>query len=170
MKYNVILEGCDCVGKTSVADLFRRLQRAEVVHMGPPESKESAKAAYEELVIKLNARTSLVMDRGPLGECVYGPIKRGYYPEYMRDLEKQVKPHTFLVLLSASEETVKKRFDGKHITEAEIPVVLESFWKEFNASNYARKFFVYTDNHYPLETYMEIVRLINQAIKNESVQ
>jgi thymidylate kinase len=160
MKYNVILEGCDCVGKTSVAAFFKQFEGAEVVHIRPPKSMEDAHVQYLAWVKLLNSRTGFVLDRAFLSECVYAPLKRGYFPKYMRELEKTLNSNTFVVLLDASPNTILKRFDGQFITEREIPVVLESYRKEMEASNYPRKLTVNVEGKTAYNVYGQVVNTI----------
>lgn len=140
MNYNLILEGCDCTGKTSlVTALADRLPGCKTAHMKAPKTKEGAKQEYEHWVGELNKNTGWVLDRGLLGECVYAPLMRGYYPDYMRGLEKELRSRTVLVLVVAEPAVVTKRFDGEFISSAQIPYVLHRFWCEFVDSNYLVK-------------------------------
>lgn len=139
-KYNIILEGCDCTGKTILAnELITHFKDYNIVHIGAPKGLDEFRETATGLVNKLNNEQGLIFDRALLGECVYGPIKRGYYPDYMRELEKTIKDHNILVLVTADEQIIQDRFDGKFLTREEIPIVLNKFDEEFNKANYQQK-------------------------------
>lgn len=147
MKYNIILEGCDCTGKTTLQKaLLDRLKGSKEAHMKAPKSKEGALHEYKNWVEVLNLETGWILDRGFLGECVYAPLMRNYYPEYMRDLERELYYHNVLILVVADPTVVQERFDGKFIKKKDIPHVLHRFWCEWAASNYIAKMVVDTTN------------------------
>lgn len=142
---NIILEGCDCVGKSTLAKLLQRMNPSlKITHYAAPASKESAQRDYEHAVDLLNMSSGHIFDRCMLGECVYGPVYRNYYPVYMRDLEKKLEPHTVLFLIQADAGEVEKRFDGKFIAKNDIPRLLTLFRSEFHQSKYTNKFIIDT--------------------------
>lgn len=130
---NVVLEGCDGAGKTSIAKALVRASSdfRKVVHVSNPSSLEEGRETFSELVAVLNASRGLVYDRAQVGERVYSPIKRGYYPEYMDALDRQVGRRTLFVLVTAPSEVLHERYDGEFITEDEIDEVAERFYAEF---------------------------------------
>jgi len=154
---NYIIEGCDCTGKTTLFNYMLKNGYALVgTHCNPPKTKEKARKEYEGYFNVLNNGNDYVFDRLALGECVYAPMMRGYYPEYMRELEKTLKPHTILILLTANLETVKQRFDGKFLTEDQLQECLQRYDNEFEFCNYPRKIRIDTTNK-SVETIMEYV-------------
>ena len=149
-KLNLLFEGCDCVGKkTLIRELQKHLVRADskpfvVSHVGAPTTKEEFKERAHQFVKIVNENYGIMYDRFLLGECVYGKLMRGYYPEYMRELELTIAPHNVLILVTAGEDEVIKRFDGQFIQRSDIPRVLNDFGHEFDTSNYQVKFVVNT--------------------------
>jgi thymidylate kinase len=138
---NIILEGCDGVGKTSIVnELKLLLPNHELIKCSAPKDYKSAKKEYKLLVKQLNNKINFILDRGLLGECVYAPIMRNYYPDYMRKLETKLNDNTFLFLITASHDIILKRFDGKFITKEQIPLIDLMFKNEFNKCNYKHKF------------------------------
>lgn len=72
----VVLEGCDCAGKTTLA---RELEKCgyTYVHNGPPAPGEYVLKTYTEQLFQ-SANSLVVFDRFHLGEVIYGPILRGH--------------------------------------------------------------------------------------------
>lgn len=132
---NIVVEGCDCTGKTGLVDrLVDRLGFAKVKYSAPKDAFDAVKQNITA-VNHLNSYTGFVYDRAWLGEEVYGPLKRGYDPRgYTHDLELLLKPHTLLVVLTAKPLIVERRFDGQFITVKEIPRVVEAFAREYRES------------------------------------
>lgn len=158
MKYNVILEGCDCVGKTSIADLFVR-DGFNRLKCSAPKDKFDAIEQYARTARELQTSKGNVLDRFMLGECVYGPVMRGYDTgSVIHEMEKHLPEDTLLVLVYAEPDTVKKRFDGVFITEDQIPEILDRFKDEWIDSQVPNKILVDTTHKTPEEAYADIVK------------
>lgn len=72
----IILEGCDGVGKTTLADrLHEQLPFAWRMSQGP--LKDDPYRVYEEGLAVWDGVTPIICDRWHLGELVYGPMYRG---------------------------------------------------------------------------------------------
>lgn len=159
--YNIILEGCDGVGKSSIFEelmhrgLFGK-RMLGIKHPMPPKTFEEAKELNDELLRESNQFTGLVFDRHILSERVYAPIMRGYYPNYITNLEKQLKPHNILFLIIADLEVVEKRFDGKGITLELIPKILRYYRTYFHLCSYPRRFIINTTNITPYQALQRI--------------
>ena len=159
---NIVLEGCDCVGKTSIADLFVR-QGYERVKMSAPQSKWHAISQLAQLAERLEREDNLVVDRAWLGECVYGQIMRGYDTSALiHEYENHLPKNTLLVLVYATPETVMERFDGEFITEKQIPEVLEWFSTAYEHSNAPNKFAVDTTIIKPTAAWQLISRYVEE--------
>lgn len=130
---NVVLEGVDCSGKSSIARAMVRMSPdfSRVVHYSNPKSKEEGEATFRRAVAEMNSDSGVVYDRAQVGERVYAPPFRGYYPEYMDDLDRTVHKRTLFVLVTASLPVLVKRFDGQFITEDQLGPLSESFFSEF---------------------------------------
>jgi hypothetical protein len=73
----IILEGCDGVGKTTLAaEIHRRLPFAWQLHQGPPQGDDPF-SIYEEGLLAYDGTTPIICDRWHLGEMIYGPMYRG---------------------------------------------------------------------------------------------
>ena len=150
--YNIIIEGCDCVGKTSVINkIIQEHPEFELIKCSAPKNKKEALNEYLNIVHRLQTETGLIFDRALLGECIYGPKYRDYYPEYMRNLEKLIPINTMLVLLIADIATIEKRFDGEFIKIEHIPIIQKNYIEEFNICNYKTKCMLSTDDITPME-------------------
>jgi hypothetical protein len=71
----------------------------------------------------------------------------------MRELEKTLNENTVLIVLTASPELIKSRYDGKFIKEDQIPLILRRFEEEFEKSNIKRKLLVRVDGMTPEQIY-----------------
>lgn len=138
-KINVIIEGCDCTGKTTLARRVSSDLGFIYVKVQNPVDENDGSKMNHELLEMLNYRRGMVLDRGLLGESVYGPIIRGYSISYMRELEIELGSHVVLIVLTADTDTVLERFDDEFITKEQIPRILERFDAEFDASFYQFK-------------------------------
>lgn len=143
---NILIEGCDCTGKTTLANLLKTRDNYQLLKSNAPPANLTSTQQYEHLreeyrrgIELLNTSDNICFDRFLLGEAIYAPLKRGYYPDYIRQFEETISDNTALVLLYADTDTVKSRFDGQFITEDEIPYVLYRFNKEFNLSRIRNK-------------------------------
>lgn len=137
----------DCSGKSSIANYIKNVIPEYILeHCDPPKNFNDGKLQYENIVNNLNNKNYLLFDRALLGECIYAPIFRNYYPDYMRELESKINNNTYLFLITADVNTVKKRFDGKFIKEDQIEKIINDYYKEFNLSNYKNKFIIDTSN------------------------
>ena len=162
--YNLILEGCDGVGKST---LFRRLlDNGDFMiglHTGPPKSKESYKNQLVKEINALNHSVGIVYDRFSLSECVYAPMLRGYYPEYMRELEKTIKPHNILVLLTAPSGVIEERYDGLVLKKNQIAECLDRYHLEFQKCNFEHKFIINAGILDANEVYVHLFKELKKA-------
>ena len=168
--YNIILEGCDCVGKTSIFDeimhrglLGKKMIGIQCKNRMPPKSYEDGKKLNEELLHLSNKLDGIVFDRHILSEKVYAPILRNYFPNYINELEKQLKEHNFLFLITADIDVIRERFDGKEITSELIPNVVNMYKYHFHKCYYPHKFIINTTNITPFQA----LKKIEEAIKNK---
>ncbi|KKM79960.1 hypothetical protein LCGC14_1344660 [marine sediment metagenome] len=169
MTYNIILEGCDGVGKTSIFEelihkgLFgKKMLGLQHKHRMPPKSYKEGKELNEDLLRISNFSDGLVFDRHILSERVYAPILRGYFATYTHELEKQLKPYNYLFLITADLMIVKSRFDGKGITEDQIQEILIEYKYQFQECYYPHKFIIDTTYITPFQALKEIERLIKE--------
>jgi hypothetical protein len=156
---NLIFGGCDCVGKSSIIkELIKLEPKYEVIKRNAPKDKERARLQYHLDVDYLNSHDNKILDRSMFCECIYSPLLRGYYPEYMRELEKKVNDNNFLILVTARLDIVQKRFDGVFIKAEQIPTILENYQKEFMVANYNNKMLIDTSDITPLEGANKILK------------
>lgn len=81
----IAIEGCDGVGKTTLAEsLVRKLNEsgtwtgdeAELRHLGPPERHPLVECVHDFQTYRPHSGRHLVIDRLHVGELIYGPIYR----------------------------------------------------------------------------------------------
>jgi thymidylate kinase len=131
---NVIIEGCDAMGKgTQIALIekeFEKLAKAvHIVHYSniKLETNDAIKVAsqirYREMFRLMSVvpnENVLIFDRAHLGETVYSPIYRNYSGDFVFDYERDYVNHnnpvTKLIVFTDTPEAVierdKKRGDG----------------------------------------------------------
>lgn len=127
-----------------------------VRHPMPPKSYKAGEKLNKSLLIQSNSMAGLVFDRHILSERVYAPIMRNYIPGYIAELEKQLKPHNILFLITADLEIVKKRFDGKGITLELISTVLKSYEVYYELCYYPEKYIIDTSHITPFRALEKI--------------
>jgi len=156
-KTQFIIEGCDCTGKTSLINSLLNFFKENKVYApvvkfsAPVDPKQYEGVAHNWLNMAENMVEPIIFDRFVFSERVYGPIFRKSYPIYMDEVEKQLPSSFVLVLVEASPENVKKRFDGEFIDEEQIEEILFRYGKEFSLSPMKNKILINTDKLTPYE-------------------
>lgn len=148
MKGNILLEGVDGTGKSTLANALRDLYpTARIEHRGPPERPEDELAQAAEDLVMLNNERAVIMDRTQfLSARVYAPVFRGYDPtEEVMLLEGKLAPHNILVLLDATVPTLEARYDGIFIEKRQIPELRRRYLAAFDASPVRNKLRLATD-------------------------
>lgn len=146
----VIIEGIDRIGKSSCVTHLTESHGFSSMHFSKPIGEQHRDQAYFQMgtfdrtfkFIKALAGTgvNLVMDRGHLGETVYGPLYRKYSGvdvKYVMEMEAENGPYedAFLILLIHDElDVVASRDDGEGFDIANIAVEQEKFLEAFSAS------------------------------------
>ena len=117
MEYNIILEGCNCVGKTSIFEelmhrglLGERMIGIQHKDKMPPKTYEEGKELNEMLLKESNENKGIVFDRHIFSERVYAPILRKYIPVYIDYLERKLKKHNILFLIRSTIVSAKLGF------------------------------------------------------------
>jgi len=174
MDYNIILEGCNCTGKSSIYE--------EIIHNGllgeamigiqhknrmPPKTYKEGKELNEMLLQESNDNKGIIFDRHILSEQIYAPLLRGYMPDYIGSLETRLKKHNILFLITADHKTVKKRYNNKHNIPIEtILRILGAYDFHFLICNYPIKFIVDTSDITPYQALEMIEQLLKTLIEN----
>ena len=70
----IVLEGCDGVGKTTLAEALAALHGFTIVHSGRTPDGTNLVGRYETVLARPGR---LVLDRSFISELVYGPLDRG---------------------------------------------------------------------------------------------
>lgn len=129
---NIILEGCDKTGKTTLADILVKKFGFKKVVSGPPTGDP-----YVDYVKKLkSARQNTVFDRLCYGELVYGPIYRGkslINQEKLRNLELlAMAKNTIVIFCHDNVKNLSRRFkrDGEKFSKMTDIKKISSSFKE----------------------------------------
>lgn len=170
---SIILEGCDKTGKSTLAnelmlefpDVFKTIMRFKAPGGNTRQEQYwNARNEYEVGIVYAQ-RSGIIFDRFLLGEAVYAPLMRGYYPYYIRNLEKKIPPTTLLVVLTAPESLVARRFDTDNetfIKKEDIGYLLNAYNEEFKLSNIQSKVMINSQEEDPFEYVAKIVRGMKQ--------
>lgn len=180
---NIIFEGIDRSGKSSVISEFLKYQdlycsRAmyTTIHFSaPPDTLKGKKLSNNEKMyyIKrsyysfakfLSNSDNVLCDRFHLGEAIYAPIYRNYYPTYIRDLECTLNDNnnSLLVLLYCSKDTIIKRFDNKGIDISDISKILKMYKQEYNKSVIKHKLSFNSDKMSSFDIFTKIMKYTNR--------
>lgn len=128
----IVLEGCDRVGKTTLANELSRNFNAEIHHFSKP--KGDPYKEYGFFINGLDPEKNYVLDRFHVGELVYGEIYRGK-PALSIDqliyLDMRLRSfNTVLIHCDSDVETVKSKFIecGEESTKiCDVDLVLSKF-------------------------------------------
>lgn len=113
MKPNIIIEGCDRLGKdTLIGGLMHALGYFQLIHYQKPlelDYYDCSKSAYQEAsfeqMFRMLSVGGMMLNRAHLGEYVYADRYRGYSGSYVFDMEDRhyvACKSSLLVLLYAS--------------------------------------------------------------------
>lgn len=151
----IIIEGPDRVGKSTLIENIKSNfinKQFLYMHFGKPPVKNSLeynKKLFNKMFMsmKYNAAHDIdtIYDRSHIGECVYGPLYRGYEAHYIFDLEKMymkyLKSNLYLITLYDNAEVLLSREDGDSFTNEHDLKVKECnlFISAHNKSNIVHK-------------------------------
>ncbi len=135
----IIVEGCDCVGKTTLVAHLSKILGWEIKKFSQPKN-----SAYEEyLSFFLTRGTPVILDRGYCGEEVYGPLWRGKSDlEGLRfkNIEDIIAVHpSVFIYCETSKTEIKKRLieRGDAFTKvSEIDSIVDGFHKALKKSRF----------------------------------
>lgn len=148
----VIIEGIDRIGKSTCSKHLKDAHGFSTMHFGRPEGDDSRQRAfYQKATFQRtfewmrsldNQPSRVVMDRGHLGEWVYGPMYRGDSGVdlgYLWESESELM-NTYLVLLHHQDlDIIRKRDDGLGFDISKIEEEQKRFVEAFDRSNLRNK-------------------------------
>jgi len=143
MPPSIIIEGPDRCGKsTLVGMLAKELPKYTLLHFkGPPPGLARHDQSVHQQLVFMRMAAGLqhglyLCDRSHIGELVYAPLYRGYYPTWWQHIDSKVASDTIVVLLLTSEELFKKRWDKKGDTvPTDYALVSKLFEAALNSSD-----------------------------------
>lgn len=161
----IIIEGCDCVGKTTLIEKLKlKYSQSIVKHFfNPPKNltkEEQHNWCKTEYFNELNYSKfpiTMIYDRYYFGEQIYAPKYRNYYPNYINELEEELnKENAYLILLVANISDLHKRFDGKFININDMEEIQKKYNSLFQNSKIKNKY-KYSTSTYKPEELTEII-------------
>ena len=151
----IIIEGPDRVGKSTLIENIKSNftdRQFLYMHFGKPPVKNSLgynMKLFNKMFMSMqyNAKHNIdtIYDRSHIGECVYGPLYRGYEGYYIFDLEKMymkdLKSNLYLITLYDNAEVLLSREDGDSFTNEQALKIKECnlFISAHNKSNIVHK-------------------------------
>jgi thymidylate kinase len=167
----IILEGCDCVGKTTFAEELARQTGYEVIKGSSFEiSQLGADGMYKHMSDLLD-RDNIIIDRFYLSNYVYGNLYN--YPT-MSDLqfEKLAIKTDFSALtiyLTASEDTIKYRMSNRGddmIKTDEVTKILGKYEEGIRNYNTGNRFLLRFDTGLSITNTELTVSMVTAFINN----
>lgn len=170
----VIIEGPDNTGKnTIISNLIETNPISKIIHCGKPESSDSKKAYFQQLLtftkyanIAMNDyavgdEDVLIFNRFYQGEYVYGQMYRGGDKEKIIDLINYIEdtrlcsPNTidtndlyYVQLMSTSSQLLKNNDDAKSLSQAKLDLIEKEqqlFKEVFELSSIKKKKIIYVN-------------------------
>lgn len=126
---NIILEGPDGVGKTTVARLLEEATGFKYLHMPSPKNISHAQFLTEGNIDFLSKTTGYIVDRSFISDIIYSPMYRDHVPTYVEEKLKGYRAwdKNPIMFLEASAETLHDRFDGEYISPEDIPRLITGY-------------------------------------------
>jgi thymidylate kinase len=131
----IMVEGTECVGKTSFCQAWGKILGAEYQHYSKPD-KDPYDYFFPALSAHLDGKT-VICDRYILGEKIYAKVKGtpsqwkpGAYEEMLSQLNDQ---HAVLIIVWEYNETIQKRcveLNETFVTPEEAVYIQRLFQKE----------------------------------------
>ena len=153
----IILEGCDCVGKTSTIENLKKYFNNDCIikHFSNPPKNLSQQDQHNfckiEYFNELNFscfNVPIIYDRYYFGEQIYAPIYRKYSPNYINELENRLNDeNALLILLVADIKDLHKRFDGIFIKKEQMDKIQETYINLFEKCNLKNKIQISTSKY-----------------------
>lgn len=160
---NLMFEGVDCVGKTSIIKEFNnKFPEYGIIKMSAPNSKMYAIRQYTAMAERLKVEQGLILDRGFISELVYAPIYRSYQANYIYTLINKIVESTILVYVTADEEVIKERFDNKFIKLKDISIIKNSFIEEFSKTKIKDKIYIDTTSMNKEEACQDLIEKLGR--------
>ena len=181
MLQNIIIEGLDRLGKSTLVDnLKNRLGYFTSLHYSKPEvltyyelrvGRNKAREFYQRdsfagMFKLLSADARLIMDRGHLGEAVYAHRYRNYDGNYVFDLEQgKALENTLLVLMGNNDLELNAKLvdDGLSFDWSARGEEHADFLEAFRKSNLKHKMYVNVGRNGQFKDPLEISEAVAQA-------
>jgi thymidylate kinase len=172
----LIFEGCDCVGKTSLINMFIAnlteyvKQRTVLKHYkNPPICKNQKQYIQSEYnmqmyqLMEYYKEVNFILDRFYIGEQVYAPIFRKYKPMNFDIIEKELnKMNAIIVYVYADVDDIKKRFDGNFIKKKHIQKILYGYRNFLNKTDIKKIIYINTSELNQYKAFEYLMRQINE--------
>lgn len=151
---NIVIEGCDRVGKTTLANLIADVYQGEVIHIpfkstaeNPHQQKMDMRKLNTDLVrqcVSQEPPRLRIYDRFIYGEHVYGHL-RGYESDYLFTDEWVLPNNIILIVVDADLRVLSNRFDDKTQNVENVPLFLDRFRDVYRRAPVKNKLCLFND-------------------------
>lgn len=165
---NLIFEGADCVGKTSIINEFIKNEDKDfkIFHFKkPPEKLNNYDAkCFQKDMFFLHSEyllndDNVIFDRFHIGEIIYGSMYRNYKIDYIKELEEWIKDNCLLIYVTCDDDVLIDRFDHKGLPsknyKVDLPKINALFKTCCDMSN-LKNITIDTTNKSSLQSYKEV--------------
>lgn len=126
-KLNLIFEGVDCAGKSSLIKAFNKDRNFKEKTTPRPIDMVDGMKIYKDFVRDVE-EGNFIFDRGPMSEVVYAPKYRGYYPDYMLEVFHEIEStNSIFVIVKADIDIIKSRFDYDYASIEDLERIQDGF-------------------------------------------
>jgi len=154
---NIVLEGCDGVGKTTIAQMLRNRYNMSIYSPNRPGTYKEGVEINLRVCRMMRYYQNHVYDRAFLSEFVYAPIFRGYEAIYAFNMSCDLQDNTLFILLTATLPSMKERYDGEFVNIDDLSKISTSYLNAFNKLTNKHKIIISTTNKTPEKVLQEIL-------------
>lgn len=128
----IIAEGCDCVGKTTFAEMLAKKTGYEIIKGSSFEISELGSDGMFEYMMKLLDRKGVIIDRFFYSNLVYGKLYNYpmMTPEQYRLLADKLNKNALVLYLHAPADVIKQRMNNRGddmIKQEEVDSILGEY-------------------------------------------
>jgi len=107
----IIIEGCDCAGKSTIAELLSKKTGYKIVKGSSFQISELGGDGMYDHMSKLLDRENIIIDRFYMSNLVYGTLFDYPLMNYLQfdELADKTSKNALMVYVTASEEKIKNR-------------------------------------------------------------
>lgn len=163
MNFNLIIEGCDGVGKTStIGALMKVFNWKKVIKHKVFENQYEQKRENERAVVDVNVETGIIYDRFIWSDAIYPKVMDRYKTSYIKELERRLNKHNIVIILTANSKRLHDRYDNGYLPKEKLDEVNKEYIKLYNNLDVEHKLLIDTSE----KNSFQIAQLIAMELVN----